>query len=172
MILVIVALAAIAALTVVRHGVSARETPTATEAMLAGALRSMAIPRAAKAMKNPVPFSDAVMSEASAHWADHCAPCHGLDGKGDTEMGRGLYPKTPDISDGSPDLGDGELFYIITNGVRLTGMPAWGDPRDSHSNEQTWHLVHFIRHLPRLTPAEREQLRKEKESDEEFLSGK
>jgi len=170
--LVAATLAAVAALTIVRHGVSARTTPTTAEALLAGALRKLAIPRAAKAMKNPVPLSGAVMSEAGAHWADHCAPCHGLDGKGDTEMGRGLYPKPPDMSDGSPDLSDGELFYVITNGVRLTGMPGWGDPRDSRSNEQTWHLVHFIRRLPKLTPAEREQLRKENESEKEFLSGK
>src|SRR5262249_30286174 len=143
LIVVTAALAAIAAFAIVRHGVSARATPTAAEAMLAGALRRMAIPRAARAMKNPVPLSDAVLSEARAHWADHCAPCHGLDGKGDMEMGHGLYPKPPDMSNGSPGLSDGELFYIITNGVRLTGMPGWGDPRDPHSNEQTWHLVHF-----------------------------
>jgi hypothetical protein len=53
--------------------------------------------------------------------------------------------------DATQSLTDGELFYIIENGVRLTGMPAWG--AGTHENvEETWHLVHFIRHLPRLTP--------------------
>ena len=86
------------------------------------------------------------------------------------------------MSDGSPDLSDGELFYIITNGVRLTGMPGWGDPHDARGNKQTWHLVHFIRHLPKLTPAELERMkqmnpispaeRKEKDEEDEFLSGR
>jgi hypothetical protein len=47
-------------------------------------------------------------------------------------------------------LTDGELFYIIENGVRMTGMPAWGDGTPE-GVEQTWHLVHFIRQLPKLT---------------------
>ena len=162
------AIAALAAFQIVQHGVSARDKPTAAEAAIAGVLRHAAVPRAAKAMKNPVPLNDAVLAEARAHWADHCATCHGLDGKGNTEVGRGLYPKVPDMSDGSPDLSDGELFYIIANGVRLTGMPGWGD----ENKAETWHLVHFIRHLPKLTPAELESMRKENESEDEFLSGK
>jgi mono/diheme cytochrome c family protein len=168
LLVVALAAAALAALRIVQHGVSARDTPTAAEAALAGALRHAAVPRAARAMKNPLPLSDAVLAEAGAHWADHCATCHGLDGKGNTEVGRGLYPKVPDMSDGSPDLSDGELFYIIANGVRLTGMPGWGD----ENKAETWRLVHFIRHLPKLTPAELESLRKENESEGEFLSGK
>jgi mono/diheme cytochrome c family protein len=166
------AIAAIAAWQIVRHGVSARDKPTAAEAAIAGVLRHLAVPRDARAMKNPVKLTDAVLAEGREHWADHCATCHGNEGKGDTETGRGLYPKPPDMSDGSPDLSDGELFYIVTNGVRLTGMPGWGDPRDARSNEQTWHLVHFIRHLPRLTPAELERMRKENDDEEKFLSGK
>src|SRR5436305_15136631 len=118
LLVVALAVAALAAFQIVQHGVSARDKPTAAEAAIAGVLRHAAVPRAAKAMKNPVPLNDAVLAEARAHWADHCATCHGLDGKGNTEVGRGLYPKAPDMSDGSPDLSDGELFYIIANGVR------------------------------------------------------
>jgi hypothetical protein len=55
------------------------------------------------------------------------------------------------------ELTDGELFHIIENGVRLTGMPAWGGPGTA---EGSWHLVHFIRHLPRLTDDERAQMEK------------
>lgn len=168
LLLVAVAIAAIAMLQIVRHGVSARDKPTAAEGAIAGALRHFAVPRAARAMKNPVPLNDVVLAEGRAHWADHCATCHGDDGKGQTDVGRGLYPKVPDMSDGSPDLSDGELYYVIVNGVRLTGMPGWGDQNPN----ETWHLVHFIRHLPKLTPAELRGMRKEKESEDEFLSGK
>jgi hypothetical protein len=54
-------------------------------------------------------------------------------------------------------LSDGELFYVIEQGVRLTGMPAWGGPG---SAEGSWHLVHFIRHLPSLTAEERMEMEK------------
>ena len=172
LLVVALVLAALAAWSIVQHGISARDQPTGVEGAIAGVLRRAAVPRAARAMKNPVKLDAAVLTEGREHWADHCAPCHGMSGKGDTEIGRGLYPKPPDMSDGSPGLSDGELFYIITNGVRLTGMPGWGDPRDGRSNEQTWHLVHFIRHLPKLSPAELEQMRKETMGEDEFLSGK
>jgi hypothetical protein len=56
------------------------------------------------------------------------------------------------------NLTDGELYYIIDNGVRMTGMPGWGgDPE--HGAEANWNLVQFIRHLPKLTPAEEARMR-------------
>jgi mono/diheme cytochrome c family protein len=64
------------------------------------------------------------------------------------------------------NLTDGEIFYIISNGVRWTGMPAW---KDEHEPEETWRLVSFIRHLPSLTPEELEQI--EKASPEEHHPG-
>ena len=51
------------------------------------------------------------------------------------------------------ELTDGELFYFIENGIRFTGMPAWGDGSPK-GEELGWKLVHFIRHLPQLTPDE------------------
>jgi hypothetical protein len=75
-------------------------------------------------------------------------------------------------------LSDGELFYIIENGVRLTGMPAWATPG---SEEESWKLVHFIRHLPRLAPEELIEMERlnprsaaewrELEQEEQFLRG-
>jgi hypothetical protein len=55
------------------------------------------------------------------------------------------------------DLSDGSLYYIVRNGIRFTGMPAFGDP-DTDPDEDTWGLVHFIRHLPRITPEELQQM--------------
>ena len=55
-------------------------------------------------------------------------------------------------------LTDGELFYIIENGVRLTGMPAWATGTED-GRRSTWHLVHFIRELPRLTPEQVEEMK-------------
>jgi mono/diheme cytochrome c family protein len=88
---------------------------------------SLAIPRSARERKNPVELTDQSLRSGMAHFADHCAGCHGDEGRVDTTMGRGLYPRSPDMrKDATQALSDGELFYIIENGVRLTGMPAWG----------------------------------------------
>jgi mono/diheme cytochrome c family protein len=89
-----------------------------------------------------------------AHFADHCATCHGNDGRGDTPHGRRMFPRAPDMTaKATQDLSDGELFWIIEHGVRLTGMPGFGDD-DPASDAESWELVHFLRHLPNLTAAE------------------
>jgi mono/diheme cytochrome c family protein len=178
---IIVIVAAIAIVPILRHGISAREAPTATESMIARAARHMAIPKSARLRTNAVPLTNAVLAKARAHWADHCATCHANDGSGQSEIGQHLYPKAPDMrSSDTQSLSDGELFFIIKNGVRMTGMPAWGDARSDDAD--SWKLVHFIRHLSKITPGELDEMKrmnpispleaKEKKEDEDFLEGK
>ncbi len=146
-------------LTVLRHGFSARDEPTALEAFAARRMRHLAVPRAAREMTNPVKLNEEVLSEARAHFADHCASCHGNDGRGQTTIGQNLYPRAPDMaSSKTQSLSDGELFYIIKHGIRLTGMPAWGEDTPEDDRE-SWKLVHFIRHLPDVTPEEVEEMK-------------
>lgn len=96
-------------------------------------------------------------------------------------MGRGLYPKVPDMRLArTQDLSDGALFYIMENGIRFTGMPAWGSG-DASGEMASWHLVHFIRHLPELSEpelAEMESLNpvppdeiRQRMVEEQFLEG-
>ena len=140
------------------NGISAKPEPSALEAAVATRLRGLAIPSSAKRRANPVPASPEVIEEGMSHWADHCASCHGNNGDGQTEMGRGLYPRAPDMRlSATQTLTDGTLFYIIEQGVKLTGMPAWGTGTPE-GEEASWHLVHFIRHLPKLTPEEIEKM--------------
>ena len=95
--------------------------------MMARTARRWAVPAAARKAPNPIAFSPEVWAEARAHFADHCASCHGNDGRGATELGRNLFPRAPDMRlPDTQNLTDGELYWIIENGVRLTGMPAWG----------------------------------------------
>jgi hypothetical protein len=69
-------------------------------------------------------------------------------------MGQGLYPKAPDMRlSATQDMSDGELFYVIEHGIRFTGMPGWRTGTAA-GEESSWHLVHFMRHLPKLTSAE------------------
>jgi mono/diheme cytochrome c family protein len=140
-------------------GISARPEPGTAEIVVARRLRSLAIPRAAHDRKNPLAPGRETLREGMAHFADHCAVCHGNDGSGDTEMGRGLYPRAPDMRrDVTQVLSDGELFYIIENGVRLTGMPAWGTGT-AEGERASWRLVQFVRHLPKVTEDELAEMR-------------
>jgi len=133
----------------VQHGFSAREKPSRLEEFLARHARKIATPAGTKALKNPYPVTPESLRAAQGHWVNHCAPCHGLDGRGNTPLGQNMYPKAPDMRDAATQgLSDGELYYIISNGVRFTGMPAWGS---EHSPEETWQLVSFIRRLPHPT---------------------
>jgi mono/diheme cytochrome c family protein len=184
LVLVVLALVGIGLLTgayIVTTGVSARPQPSRLEAITARTLRSIAIRTRVLGITNPVPVSDAVIKEGMEHFADHCAVCHGNDGSGDTEMGRGLYPRAPNMRlPATQNLSDAELFYIIENGVRLTGMPAWSTGT-KEGETSSWHLVHFVRHLPKLSeeeialmeslnPKSPEEIRQEIEA-EKFLQG-
>ena len=147
-------LGAIGGIAFMSTGFSARPAPGALETFGALTFRNMAISMKARGLKNPVERSPGVIAGGREHFADHCASCHANDGSGDTAIGRGLYPRAPDMRLArTQDLSDGELFYIIENGVRLTGMPAWGTGQAS-GESASWMLVHFIRHLPELSEAE------------------
>jgi mono/diheme cytochrome c family protein len=136
---------------IVRRGISARTPPSATEEFVGRTMRKLATPSVVRSTKNPVQPTKPLISEGLEHFADHCAVCHGNDGGGQTEIGRGLYPPAPDMrAAATQELSDGELFSIIENGIRLTGMPAWGTGTPD-GERASWALVHFIRRLPTLT---------------------
>jgi mono/diheme cytochrome c family protein len=174
-------LAAVGLVWIGSRGISARAQPGRVETAIARTMRRLAIPRSDRNMTNPIAKSPDIIAEGMGHYADHCAACHANDGSGETEIGLGLYPKPPDMRlDATQSLTDGELFYIIENGVRLTGMPAWSTGTDE-GRTATWHLVHFIRELPRLTPEQIEAMKalnprspaevRQELEEEKFLQG-
>jgi mono/diheme cytochrome c family protein len=178
-----VAAAAVAgcAVVTVRRGFSALDEPSALERVAARAARRWATPAELRDAANPLPATPEVLASARAHWADHCASCHGLDGKGATQLGERMYPPAPDMTlPATQELTDGELFAIIENGVRLTGMPGWG-AGDAASARGTWELVHLIRRLSDLTEEELAEMAaleprprhewEEMRAEEEFLRG-
>jgi mono/diheme cytochrome c family protein len=172
----LIVIALIPVVVILQHGISAREEPTRVEVVIARMLRHFAVPAKLRNAKNPIPLTPDALAEASRHFADHCAQCHGNDGRGKTEMGKNLYPKAPDMTIAeTQNLSDGELFAIIRNGVRLTGMPAWGGDGDDADD---WKLVHFIRHMPKMSKEEIHAMRRFNPisradlEEEEFLNGK
>lgn len=183
--LLFVGLAGVLALVVVLYiwnsGVSARAEPSLIETYIAGNVRNLAVGRRARNTKNPIERAPEIIAAGRAHFADHCAICHANDGSGETTIGRGLFPRAPDLRLArTQELTDGELFYIIENGIRFTGMPGWGTG-EARGESASWHLVHFIRHLPEisepelaemagLNPAPPEEIRQRLEA-ERFLRG-
>lgn len=165
-----------------RTGLSTRTSPGPFERLAAKQIRVWLVPASVRKATNPLHANAEILKQGMDHWADHCATCHANTGSGDTEMGRNSYPPAPDMRTAeTQSLSDGELYYIIRNGVPLTGMPAWGDPSLGNSDSRTWALVSFIRHLPTLTPGEvaaMEKLnprsaaeREEEQAEEDFLNG-
>jgi hypothetical protein len=179
-VLALLVVAAIAIWLARANGFSTRTPPTAVERVVVQAAHWLSVPRAARAAQNPIKFSPDVWTESRAHFADHCASCHANDGGGGTEMGRNLFPRAPDMRlAATQDKTDGELYWIIANGVRLTGMPAWGV--GGGEDADTWKLVHFIRRLDELTPQHLKEMAalnpkspaeiQEEKDDERFLAG-
>lgn len=164
----------------IRRGFSARDEPSPVEARLARSMRSWATPAELRSRANPLHGTKEILDGARAHFADHCASCHSNDGSGATPIGRSLYPRAPDMRGrDTQGLTDGELFGVIQQGIRLTGMPAWGEP--GRDDEETWALVAFIRHLRQLTPQELREMEgmnprspqeaNEELDEEQFLGG-
>lgn len=155
LLLLIGGIGAVSAFSYIRgHGFSAREKPSAVEAFFARRVRWLATPPGVRELVNPVEPTGLAIAEARDHFADHCAVCHGNNGSGRTMINAGLYPPAPDLRDKETQgLTDGELFSIIKNGIRFTGMPGFGG-----EGEENWKLVLFLRHLPKLTAEEREMM--------------
>jgi mono/diheme cytochrome c family protein len=177
---IVVTCAILYAAWIIHHGFNTRTSPGLVETALAGTMSDMAIPSRYKTMKNPVTATTEVFGEGMAHWADHCAACHANNGSGDTMYGKTMYPRPPDMRQkDTQEMSDGELYYTIKNGVRLSGMPAFGTPGDD--DQDSWKLVAFIRHLPSLSQSESLEMEKlnpkspqeieEEQQEDNFLQG-
>ncbi len=133
------------------QGCTANKHPSQDETNLANAAKDVAIPLEAGKKKNPLPETDEVVSQGEEVFLGSCAPCHGADGRGDSSLGHSMNPPAMDLSSAHVQhWSDAELFWIIQNGVSLTGMPAW---QSSISENDTWKLARFIHNLPRLGAA-------------------
>ena len=102
--------------------------------------------------KNPFANDSSAQVSGMGHYRENCVMCHGAPNVEPAELAAGLNPPVPKLdTDDAQSLTDGQLFWIIKNGIRMTGMPAFGE---THSDAEIWHIVTFVRHLPKLTDAE------------------
>jgi len=95
------------------------------------------------------------IKEGFAHYNAMCKGCHGAPGKSETELAKGLNPKAPNLAHSAKDMPAEELFWVTKNGIKMTGMPAWGV---THSDDKIWAMVAFIEQLPGMTGAQYDSL--------------
>jgi predicted CXXCH cytochrome family protein len=149
--LALIVAVALGAAVITLRGFSATSAPSAFEAKVARSLRNFAIPGAESRKVNPVAGDSLALQQGREAFLARCATCHGVDGRGTTPIGANQYPRVPNLhSDLTQSLTDGEIHYIIENGVQLTGMPAM----HSQTPSESWKLVSYIRSLRTASPKE------------------
>lgn len=129
------------------RGFRASSQPTVLEASIAHAIRNFGIPSRESHKKNPHQGDELSLQQGRELFLTHCASCHGTDGRGATPTGTNIYPRVPDLRlSATQRLSDGDIHYIIQNGVQLSGMPAMPG-LGSESDRNSWALVSFVRNL-------------------------
>lgn len=143
--LVLIALAALGASWIKWRGFRASSSPSVIEVRVARSMRNFAVPSGERKRTNPFANDEVALEQGREHFLAQCATCHGVDGRGSTSIGANEYPRAPDLhSNLTQRLSDGEIHYIIANGVQLTGMPAMQGAR-SATDAESWKLVSYIR---------------------------
>ena len=123
------------------EGLSAKKKPSNFEYAIANFALAQSIPASAKQRMNPVEATPENLRKGKDDFHDHCAVCHDDDGTGKTPVAAGMSPEVPDLHAAHVQKWtDGELFFIINNGVRFTGMPGWNFDED-----RIWRLVLAVR---------------------------
>lgn len=101
---------------------------------------------------NPTPE---MLRTGLIHYHEMCVTCHGAPGVSISEIGQGLNPYPPELSQEAGEEGAGEVYWVVKNGIKMTGMPAFGV---THDDEELWAIVAFVNRLPKLSPEEYQAL--------------
>jgi len=152
----LVVIAAVAAVVIATgaYDVAADAPHSALAARVIAIARERSIDIRASAIKVPPLGDPKMIAEGAEHYAAMCTGCHLAPGMRENEIRRGLNPKPPALASLPPE-DPGEQFWIVTHGLKMTAMPAWGA---THSEEEIWNLVAFLQKLPHLSPAQYRQL--------------
>lgn len=155
-VIVTIIVALIAGYLLLRSGfipANADAQPGGLELWAAGTSLDATLSRQAPTGPNPVALTDANLIQGISLYGQHCAICHGTSAgaASASPVAKGLYPAPPQLADeGVEDDPEGESFWKIKHGIRLTGMPAWGR---SLNDRQIWTLALFLKHMDKLSPA-------------------
>jgi mono/diheme cytochrome c family protein len=107
------------------------------------------------------PIDSAMVQRGAEEYREMCVTCHGAPGVERGTLGKGINPKPPDLAEEAPEWSDRELFWITKHGIKMAGMPAFGV---THSDEELWGIVAFLRRLESISPEEYRRLSNETET--------
>lgn len=165
--ILLVALGAAAIVVTGAFNTAATVPPGRLEKQIAAYALDRSVSKRAREVKNPFPASPEVLREGMEEYREYCVVCHGAPGVDTGAIGVGLNPPAPDLTITKVQARtDGQLHWLTSQGIRMTGMPAFGP---THSDEEIWKIVTFLRRLESLTPEEERFLkeRSEEHSKEE-----
>ena len=128
----------------------ANKTPPALESHIAMSAVDSSVERHAPRVNNPVPPTDDNLIEGLKIYSMNCAGCHGGIDRQHSTFGESFYPPAPDLIRNPPDDPEWRLYYVIRNGIRYTGMPAWDK---TLSEQDTWKVTAFLARVEKLPPA-------------------
>jgi len=159
--LVTIIVLAIAALTISYGGLinvaaSAPEYPVSAWFLSTTMHRSVA--QHASQGQAPKQFTDEQIRAGFHFYNKTCIYCHGAPGRDPVDIGKGLNPEPPYLADTVDRWTSDELFWIVRNGIRMTGMPSFAA---SHKDDEIWNVVAFIKQLPKTTPEQYSQMEKQ-----------
>ncbi len=99
----------------------------------------------------PEQISQTMLDTGRHHYVEMCVECHGAPGVDRGEIGKGLKPHPPDLSHSAEEFSIAEIYWVVENGIRHTGMPAYGE---THSPDKLWAIAAFVEELETMTPEE------------------
>jgi mono/diheme cytochrome c family protein len=102
----------------------------------------------ARGIKLPPLDDPRMVMQGFRHYREMCVGCHLAPGVTATEIRKGLMPRPPELQESVDDWTPAELFWVTKNGVKMTGMPAWGA---THTNSEIWAIVAFLEKLPHMS---------------------
>jgi mono/diheme cytochrome c family protein len=105
----------------------------------------------AQTIKTPALTDAARVKDGFHHYREMCVGCHGAPGLKPSDLNKGLNPKPPKLAESAKEFSAAEIFWVLKNGIKMTGMPAWGS---SHKDDDLWDLVAFVKQLPEISPQE------------------
>ena len=138
------------------YNVAATNSAGPFERKLATFALNHAIQKRASVQSNPFSKPEDIRA-GLVHFKENCLDCHGAPGVEESEFGQGLNPPAPDLTlPVVQRMRDGELYWVVANGIRMTGMPAFSP---THKPDEIWKMVAFVRHMPEITQEEQQLLK-------------
>jgi mono/diheme cytochrome c family protein len=111
--------------------------------------------RHAQSVSAPAQLTEEQARKGIAIYKETCVYCHGAPGQDPGDIGKGLNPEPPYLPDTVARWSSAQLFWIIKNGIRMTGMASYGAV---HNDDEIWSLVAFVQRLPNMTPEQFKQM--------------